>query len=672
MTKQAFEKELNKKIISLLQKRMIKMQKWKFPYGVDLTPTGHNNTAIEMFLDNIVESLTREVIQNSLDAQNTEVNEPVLVTFDFNNITRNRIPDIQAINKSLRKAKEMWEEKGDKDTLKFLNHFEEAFNQPKIPLLKISDYNTTGLNQKSYESLIVGSGYSQKSSEASAGSKGIGKAAPFAASDLRMVFYNTVSQEGYEKSAGIMNFVSYYRNKKNNEITQERASYVDDKEDFIDGQFTFNYPHRAISDFGTDLFIIGLKDIKKWEDKIILSTLNNFLLSIFNNDLKIRVADTELNSKNLKKTLDELKKLGLNTEEKATFENTLRYYDVITNENALTFNLDNRFDKYPFIDNSEDGILTILDHEPANRMVLQTREAGMKIYERNRISGNINFSGVFQATGKEFNAFLKDMENANHDKWSPDRLHGSDKKDAENLLTDLLQWYKQIVKENYETKSTGEVGAFGVNDLLPVQTKDDAEEEKKDSGIRNKIQEISISRKEPTIPFKDGDSEEGQLTEVIDQTENGPGNSSGKGSNQQGQSGGDSPDPHYGGGPDHGEYGGQGENTSNESQKLVGPSRAFRLKVIEIDSTEGKYRILAFPKKSMKKIKIELKYVGADGKSYNIKLLNAESDTTLPSIINNTTIQLESIKKNKNFNIDFNTKSNLRMKMEALIYEVKS
>jgi len=62
--------------------------------------------------------------------------------------------------------------------------------------------------------LVEGDGYSEKSDETSAGSKGIGKAAPFAASNLRTVFYNSMSTHDGNKFAGVINFVSYRDDEK--------------------------------------------------------------------------------------------------------------------------------------------------------------------------------------------------------------------------------------------------------------------------------------------------------------------------------------------------------------------------------------------------------------------------------------------------------------------------
>ena len=47
------------------------VNKWEFPNGKNLTPYGVNNAGINSFLDNQIESLAREIIQNSLDAKDS-------------------------------------------------------------------------------------------------------------------------------------------------------------------------------------------------------------------------------------------------------------------------------------------------------------------------------------------------------------------------------------------------------------------------------------------------------------------------------------------------------------------------------------------------------------------------------------------------------------------------
>ena len=60
------------------------MKYWEFPGGFGLTPIGSNGAGIETFLDDIPMSLTREVLQNSINA-------PVGVEFKFETINEKEI-----------------------------------------------------------------------------------------------------------------------------------------------------------------------------------------------------------------------------------------------------------------------------------------------------------------------------------------------------------------------------------------------------------------------------------------------------------------------------------------------------------------------------------------------------------------------------------------------------
>lgn len=652
------------------------MRKWKFPNGQGLTPKGVNNPSIEIFLDNVAESLTREVLQNSLDAKDKSKEEAVKVTFDFFEMPTDNILNIESIkDEALPKALELWAEKNNKDTLDFLNHFSEVLYAPKVSVLKISDYNTTGLNEKKYDSLVLGDGYSEKDDTDSAGSKGIGKAAPFAASDLRMVFYNTLANEGTEKSVGVMNFVSF-KIKEENFITQERATYVNTETDYIAEQQTFGYPERRNDEFGTDIFIIGLKDYGKWTQNIILSTLNNFLLAIIQGKLVVQVGKSEIiNDSTVHSLMNSIyEENTLSGDTKAQFLKTYRFYEVLTSEQTLHFDLDERFIKYPFVKDVADAKLYLLQHEPANRTVLQTRAAGMRIYERNRVSGNINFSGVFQALGKELNEYLKDLENANHDTWSVDRKQGVAHLEAANFLKDLLQWYKNKVQEAFADIGTDVIDAFGVNDLLPLNEQQaKGEKKKKDSGIKNNFEDFSFSRKNNTTQTLDSNKDDDLLKNVLEAIGLGDGDASGNGGKRKGQGGGDSPDTNYGHGENPGDKGtnGEGEEVITNKEKRVGPSTSIKLKIIELNAAEGKYRIVGKVLKKSKALEIELKSIGANGVTYPLKVVEVASSSNEVTIKRNA-VRLENLSKNIIFNADILIDSKLRLKMEGTVYEIKS
>lgn len=634
--------------------------RWIFPHGKDLTPRGVNDPAINSFLDNVIDSLTREVIQNSLDAKIKENDKPVEVTFDEGVIKTEEIPGIEDIRNALPKAIHFWEKKGNVGTLNHLREFEKLLNSETVRILKVSDYNAYGLNDKSYDALIIGNGYTEKIDENAAGSKGIGKAAPFAISDLRLVFYNTVPTKSIPKHVGVMNFVSFnFDDNDESIITQERALYQTEDKDHVTGQISFNFDERKLDNYGTDLFIIGLREIDDdWEKRILLSAVNNFLVSILEKKLIIRVNNTILNHENLGEVITLLEEFKKSYDEKKVFKDTINYYDALTSQKRLEFELDERFKKYDFIKDKADGKLVLLKREEANRMILQTRISGMKIYDRDRISGNIMFTGVFRATGKELDKFLKSLENTNHTGWSPDQL-SENRKQAEEFLKDLYHWFKETVKNSYEQSVENVIDAIGIKDFLPlVSQQEGKQDEQADTGIKKTIDNVVIKRntKKNNI-YNTYESAEDGVDSIIEEL-----------------------------GYDTEETKVEKETKKtrkvknliekislrrkSKKEQLVDADEFFGVKIIALNANGGLYRCILKPIKSFKEIDIKFNIVGEDGRITATDVRNVKSNTNKMKK-NDSMIRLYNIKKGELATIDININSKLLLKMKGKIYEVK-
>ena len=72
------------------------MSKWKWNFSVKNEP---DYKLVDSFSDskfniNCVASFTREIIQNSLDAKNKEINAPVEVKFEIKKINSSKIPGL--------------------------------------------------------------------------------------------------------------------------------------------------------------------------------------------------------------------------------------------------------------------------------------------------------------------------------------------------------------------------------------------------------------------------------------------------------------------------------------------------------------------------------------------------------------------------------------------------
>ena len=661
------------------------MKYWEFPGGFGLTPTGSNGAGIETFLDNIPMSLTREVLQNSIDAHQKDLDAPVRVEFKFKTIQAKEIlGENELINDILPKAESFWKEKNNADRLHYLEIFKSVLTSETIDMLVISDYNTTGLNNKNFASLIEGDAYSEKTDETSAGSKGIGKAAPFAASNLRTVFYNSMSTHDGNKFAGVINFVSYRDDSKGcseestaSYITQARGRLCSNIE--VPTSFTQNR-----QEYGTDLYVMGLKKIENWKEKIILAVLNNFLVALQNNKLEVIVDDETINELTLSDYLNSIKetlrigKYVLSTDERNTFHNTYSYYLALSSENKKIFTIPEEWiEEYSFIEDTDDATLyLVLDEEHPTKRVLQTRRSGMTIFERNRINGSIPFSGVFYATGRELNIFLKNLENVNHDNWSSDREDDSNRKKTEQFLKALYHWYKAKVEEGFGNEDGEAIKAFGLNELLPMMAPKDGDADKiEDSGITSRVSNVAIKEKASKPSVTDEASESKTLDRIMTEIELGDGDSTGSGSERKGEGGGNSADNQYGHGEDEpgeqGEVDGGDPSVSVKFTEVNNPDY-LKMKIIDVDSDNGMYRLIGITTKRKNRLGFSFQSIGENGVAYNktIKDISSKSGNQV-TLHGSKKFSVEDLEVNKRFIVDFTIEDHMRVKMKGVTYELK-
>lgn len=663
------------------------MNKWIFPGGYGLMPRGANEAGIEAFLDDIPMSLAREVIQNSMDAHDPENPNPVRVVFSISDEETNKIiGKTDLLEGVLPKAINFWHEKNASDTHKYLKEFKDVFQERYMKVLKISDYNTIGLRQANFDSLIEGSGYSEKADTSASGSRGIGKAAPFAASKLRMVLYNSLAtEEGdmdpTEKFAGAINFVSYaddsideYMNDLGKEfITQSRGLL--ENSHYTECEFI-----KKRTEHGTDLYILGLKNIEFWEEQIVLAVLNNFLVSLQNGLLEVEIGNYKIQKdtlNNLFSSIYEVRSVGefkLKGKHKHEFLKSYSYFSTLNSENHQSIQLPEEWiEKYNFINSIDDGQLMLYkDDENATRCVLQTRRSGMKIFEQNRISGSIPFTGVFMATGNKVNEFLRKLENANHDKWSLDRASDDERNVTAEFLLDLKNWYKSSVEEFFGTQSDESINAFGLNDLLPVVGKEDGNDQGTEGGINRRVKAAKKSQISSKSTRVDGDSEEKMIDKLATEMEVGQGNTSGGGSSKTGASGGAKGDTTYGTGGAPGDKGEEpeGEKIIGHTYREIDNPMFLKLKLMELNSKNGEYRFIALSSIPKKKLAFEWQIVGENGSSYKTDI-DASTSSTHQILKDNRKIVVSDIQKNERIQVDFKVNTKGRVKMKGVIYEVK-
>lgn len=418
---------------------MKKEPQWEFAPTGGSPDDGIHNSMIEHFVGNYNYYLAREIIQNSLDAKMENSKEPVSVEFALQYFTKSDFPNHSEIVEVFKKCKTYWV---DNDTHLFVNNALKILEKKDIPFLKISDYNTRGLSGGDYEKngtwykLVKSRGSSSKTG-GEGGSFGIGKGAPFAASDLRIVFYSTKNEAGFTIFQGIGELVSF---EENGIIKRGIGSYGKNQNSIRDRA---SYPSERFwrKTTGTDIYIAGYKNNEGWENDLIKSVLRNFWYAIFKNELKVIIEGKEISASNLEDYLtthfsgepyrDDVKPIG----------NPLQYYLAVNRGKCFTTTLALLGDVSFYFSETDE----YLNH------VAMMRKSHMVIFSRLfRFPGS--YAGVFICDNEIGNQELRKMEPPAHDDWIPNRNPDKGKKvydEVTNFIRESLEKSKIIRKSEY-------------------------------------------------------------------------------------------------------------------------------------------------------------------------------------------------------------------------------
>ena len=491
------------------------MKKWRFISNQNSTIVGINDAGIETFTSNMNRSLVRETIQNSLDAALTDNKEPITVEFDLFELPREQYPDLGNFQNAIIKCRDS--NKNEPDAFNFFNNASGILGDDTISVLRISDHNTKGLGGSDtcakgtdWSRLVKESGSSNKG-EGSGGSFGIGKSAAFACSDLRTVFYSSLDKVGLISNIGVARVVSF-----EDEVLgwTTGVGYYSDDNKFVAihelADFDKNYKR---TDSGTDIYVMGMHKTDDFSRDFINAVLLDFLVSLVNNKLIVKVQGQEISCKTLPAYMSKL-----NPHESEEIKDLLDYYHILTKADPriIKIPLDSNVygKKYGFADG--ECTLYLMEGEELNRKIMITRRAGMRILEQNRISGSIVFSGVLVIEGDNMNAAFKKMEVPSHDAWEPGRCRGEEKK-YKDILEGLKKYLRDVVKEVFGKPSATSLDAFGASDFLPDKPEDKDDKLAKDplsTRIKNVSGRVIIPKNDVAVPDPEGQGDGGGNPDV--------------------------------------------------------------------------------------------------------------------------------------------------------------
>lgn len=459
--------------------------------------SGADITEANIFKGNAYVNATKELEQNVEDEKDSELASDVApkCIFEMMYIDVEDVPGYSRIGDIIDRCVLYLGQKGDADNPAIIRLAEARKKflkkEAKIPVLKVSDYNTVGLVKDNFEGLMYDKGIRHKKGNTS-GSFGYGKYAPYRLSELNTIIYaSRAKNEGFklggrgifstfEDEDGIkkLNITLFGREVGNGQgclpVTDETAipELYRRKEN------------------GTDLYILGFEPQEGWEHLIAISTLDNFFYAIKEGKLEVEIRSNKstiiIDNNTLPEQMNSYREYYSKNLEKNKKEISFTapaYWDVLTDPNV---------EPIYFKDICGKGNAVFyfrLGQSDASKSVLEMRSTGMKIQEEHfkRIP---DFCGLFvskaegresEEKGRNLNKFLRSLETATHSSWNSDDADPGDEKEADEVLTKITKLIRDEVKKAAAFDVGRKIGAFGLGRFLSDNSDGNEKEESEEA-----------------------------------------------------------------------------------------------------------------------------------------------------------------------------------------------
>lgn len=590
---------------------------WYFPPTNGGRIDGFNDPGIAHFNGSPLSSLARETIQNSLDARKA-MEEPVSVSFELIELGTENIGGDELL-----RAVSACKQEADDDPRAepALLAMEKMLGRDKVPCLRVSDRNTTGLNGKHWQALVKMQGTSFKNAElqGAGGSHGIGKYAPFTVSKLRTVFYWTSYKEkGKEVEQFQGKSVLMSHDDADGEQTQGTGFYglkAGCKElrgaDNIPRYFRLLTTENAPV-YGTSLIIAGFEQTEDWRRRVASSVIENYFYAIEHNNLSVTIEPDEatqegmldIDAQSLEKWFDYLEEDGgdsFGDEDGSSLKQARDFWEVSRGNSLPTAERQD-----PVLGHCRlwirvaEGLPSKVAFVRRTGMLVTTEQSRLK-----RFPGFKNFAALCVFEDPEGNELLRQMENPQHDQFEPDRLPDDMKDRGRDALKRITDWIRARVKEEAGPRENGKATVLSelaalLPDLHPEESFEDegqGNSESRKSGFDGGVM-ISLKpiRRPPSRiqPDTGGEESEGE----------GPGEDSGS-------AGGGGTGTNAGGGGTGGSGEGEGQGgTGGRSGSPVGKGVSVsNVRILPAGGSENHYHV-SFKAEGSGVVKLELQEAG--------------------------------------------------------------
>lgn len=444
----------------------------EFPLNDADESEGLGDAGIETFRDAPYASCAREAGQNSRDAQ-VVPDKPVRVSFEVLHIAPDEIPGhdrlVSAFQSCLSSAR-------DSKESDFFSNALKVAGKPSIPVLRIADYNTTGLvgppNQANtpFNSLLKSKGISKKESETSGGSFGIGKNASMAVSELQTVFYSTcyLDPATREKAFAAQGKAILVSHVGEDGKPRRATGYWGNPDKFQAVTSDQNLPDwLRRTEVGASIFCMGFRESEHWTERMVCSLVSNFFIAIHRDQMEFEVQSQQINRNTLSLLLesDQLSQAVETTAHKADLEFAKDLYRCLTSGLAQ--------EEIVSIQGLGDMRVRILVEAGMPSRIGFARN-GMLITDNlshfgqplARFNGAKDFICLVEPVGDESARLLKQLENPAHNAFSAERLSDPAKREsAKKAMSALGKKLRGLIKDQagiqpVESQQIDELASF--------------------------------------------------------------------------------------------------------------------------------------------------------------------------------------------------------------------
>ena len=444
---------------------------WKFSVIPGIEESTFNKV-LERFYDLGISGLVRENIQNSLDGKIPGETKPVIVTIKTGKVKKNDIPGLDNIKERIECL--VGHNSYTKETIE---NMQNKMNQEEVDYISFEDYNTKGLkgakNGQSYRPEDTWGIYAYNKGvhseeedstleKSRGGSHGIGKIASNAASELHMMYFANCDEEGNKHLGGTVQLVEHkYKDKyyRSTGYFTDIKKIENNEERFYPYENTFSEIFKKDTR-GLKIIIPFLREQFNNEVDIIKSICDSFFIAILENKLEVIVNDKNINSKTIKKYIEN-KKYYIQDVSEIKEEFTPLYLNTYMKKKPMQITIEDIKEKYNF------NLYFNYDESIPKGRVAIIRTIGMKIEDK-KVKGNVNkpFNAVLIPDSTKEDAFLKSLENESHTQLSFEHIKDQKlQKNAKRFINNISKVMAKIIEDEIK-KSNPTDGIMNTEDVL--------------------------------------------------------------------------------------------------------------------------------------------------------------------------------------------------------------